>query len=76
MAHNSRPRHQQLAVRRREHTPVKHSTLVLAQMLAWPPPPLQAVNQHQPQAHLDTQVNQHSPSTVCPSSQHTVSQAT
>jgi hypothetical protein len=75
MAHNSRPRHQQLVARRREHTPVRHSTLALVQMLVWPPPPLQAVNLPQPQAHLDTQVNQHSLLTVCHSSQHTVNRA-
>jgi hypothetical protein len=77
MPHNSRApsRPQQLAARRREHTPVKRSTLDLAQMLVWPPPPLQAVNQPQPQAHSDTQANNHSnPPTVCLSSQHTVSQ--
>jgi hypothetical protein len=77
MAHNSRLQHQQPVARRREHTLVKHSTLVLAQMLVWPPPLLQAVNPpSQPQAHLGTQVNQHSPPTVCPSSQHMVNRAT
>ena len=48
MAHNSRLLHPQLVARRREHTPDKHSTLALAQMLVWLPPPLQAVN-HLPQ---------------------------
>ena len=78
MAHNSRLLHPQLVARRREHTPDKHSTLALAQMLVWPLPPLEAVNHlPQPQAHLDTQVNKHSSlPTVCLNSQYTASRVT
>ena len=78
MAHNSRLLHPQLVARKREHTPDKHSTLALAQMLVWLPPPLQAVNHlPQPQAHLDTQVNKHSSlPTVCLNSQYTASRVT
>jgi hypothetical protein len=78
MAHSNRVplRRRQLEERRREHTLARLSTLDKAQMLARPPL-LQAVSQHQAQAHSDTLPNKHnSLPMVCRNSQHMDSQAT
>jgi hypothetical protein len=78
MAHSNRVplRRRQLEERRREHTLARRSTLDKAQMLDRPPL-LQAVSQHQAQAHSETLPNKHSNLLmVCHNSQHTASQAT
>jgi hypothetical protein len=77
MAHSNRVplRRRQLEERRREHTLARLSTLDKAQMLARPPL-LQAVSQHQAQAHSDTLPKHNSLPMVCRNSQHMDSQAT